>query len=241
MNVRNLFAKFKDNWYRLKDLDEESKEDYLNSLINRVNINNPHYIKDLPDFYFYNLVKEKCNIFFDEIGFECKRCLNSCCYFFELDSKTQEIGIQLYKEDYKLLKNSNEDLNGYIINEKINNKLIVNHLFPNPFNYSANRDILDNLGYASIGVIEKQNKSQCYYFDEKRKECKIHKYKPLTCHTYPFRFMKRSKGIDILIFDYCIFIKQKIEENKDKRFFTEKCIKLYSYWEFWIALSLFLK
>ena len=95
MNVEKLFTKFRENWEEVISYTEEKKEDYLTSLLNRVNINNPHYIKSLQDFYFHNLVKEKVNIFFNDIGFECKRCLESCCYFTELTYKNKKVGLQI--------------------------------------------------------------------------------------------------------------------------------------------------
>jgi len=81
MNVDKLFRKFKANWEAIKNQTENNIEIYLNSLINHVNINNPHYIQSLPNFFFYNLVKDKTIFFFNEIGFECKRCSESCCFF----------------------------------------------------------------------------------------------------------------------------------------------------------------
>lgn len=222
MDADRLFKKFKVNWTDLKNQTEENIEIYLNSLINRVNINNPHYIQSLPNFYFYNLVKQKVKIFFKEIGFECKRCSESCCFLRERYFKTKSLGIRIFKEDYELLKNADRDLNGYIIENDNYNPVFT--------------EIQENLGYGYIDIINKQNNSQCYYFDEKRLECKIYKYRPLVCFTYPFRFFKDLNELKILIFDYCIFIKNTVKNGNLKNF-----IKLYSYWEFWMALSLFLK
>ena len=226
MNVDKLFRKLKAKWEAIKKQTENNIENYLNSLINNVNINNPHYIQSLPNFYFYNLVKEKTKIFLNEIEFECKRCVESCCFFLELEYNSKAIGIQIFKEDYELLKNGEGDLNGYIIKNNIYS--------------SANTEIQQNLDYGYLDIIKKQDNFQCYYYDEKRLECKIHKYRPLICFTYPFRFIKRDNGIDLIIFDSCAFIKNNVENNTLKKF-AEKIIKRYSYWEFWIALSLFLK
>lgn len=226
MNVDKLFRKFKANWEAIKNQTENNIEIYLNSLINRININNPHYIQSLPNFYFYNLVKEKTEIFFNEIGFECKRCSESCCYFQEQEFKSKAIGIQIFKEDYELLKNGDGDLNGYIIDNDIYIPVFT--------------EIQWNFDYGYLDIIKKQDNFQCYYFDENRLECKIHKYRPLICFTYPFRFFKNINGLNIIIFDYCSFIKNNSENDTLKKF-KEKIIKLYSYWEFWIALSLFLK
>lgn len=240
MNVEKLFTKFKENWENLINHTEEKKEEYLKSLLNRVNINNPHYIKSLPDFYFYNLVKEKVNIFFNEIGFECKRCLKSCCYFNESIYKNKKVGTQIYKEDYELLKNADGDLNGYIIHDDFNINLKTDYNFSNLFNYPTKPEIQGNLDYGFIDVVKREDKYLCYYFDENRRECKIHRYRPLVCFLYPFRFRKHQKDLHILIYDYCIFIKNKIEANKNERF-KKKLINQYSYWEFWIALSIFLE
>jgi len=226
MNVDKLFRKFKANWEGIKNQTENNIEIYLKSLINRININNPHYIQSLPNFYFYNLVKEKANFFFYEIGFECKRCSESCCFFQEQDFKSKAIGIQIFKEDYELLKNADGDLNGYIID--------------NDMHIPVPTEIQLNLDYGYLDIIKKQDKFQCYYFDERRLECKIYKYRPLICFTYPFRFFKSINSLNTVIRDYCTFIKTNFE-NETPENFKEKVIKLYSYWELWIAYSLFLK
>jgi len=234
LNVEKLFTKFKENWVEIINYTEEKKEEYLRSLLNRVNINNPHYIKSLPDFYFYNLVKEKVNIFLDDIGFECKRCLESCCYFTEFAYKNKKVGLQIYKEDYELLKKANEDLNGFIKHNHFNSNKKSDISSSNLFNYPITTENQGNMDYGFIDVLKREDKYQCYYFDENRRECKINKYKPLVCFSFPFRFMKNQKELNIMIIKECSFFKDKIDP-------IEKIINTYSYWEFWIALSLFLK
>lgn len=220
MNIEKLFAKFKENWEQLSNHTEGQKENYLKLLLNRVNIDNPHYIKSLPDFYMYDLVKEKVDILFDDIEFECQRCLKSCCYFSEPEYRNKQLGIQFYKEDYELLKTANGDLNGFIIHDHFNTKI--------------NFDLQGNMDYGVVDMLKKDDKFQCYYFDGNEKECKIHRYKPLVCLLHPFRFYKHPKDLEIIIYDSCIFIKN----NTD---LSTKLINSYSYWEFWIALALFLK
>ncbi len=226
MIVDKLFRKFKTNWEAIKNQTEINIEIYLNSIIKYVNINNPHYIQSLPNFFFYKLVKDKTRIFFSEIGFECKRCSESCCFFQEQESKSKSIGIQIFTEDFELLKKDDGDLNGYIISNDISIPVFS--------------EIHWNIDYGYLDIIKKKDIFQCYYFDENRLECKIHKYRPLTCFTYPFRFFKNINGLNIMMFDSCAFINDNLEKDTPKKFY-EKIIKLYSYWEFWIALSLFLK
>ena len=234
MNVEKLFTKFRENWEEVISYTEEKKEDYLTSLLNRVNINNPHYIKSLPDFYFHNLVKEKVNIFFNDIGFECKRCLESCCYFTELTYKNKKVGLQIYKEDYELLKIANGDLKGYIKHNHFHTDIKTDSRSSNLFNYPIITENQGSLDYGFIDVLKREDKFQCYYFDENRRECKIHSYRPLICFLHPFRFIKDQKELNILMFNYCSFIKDKIDLKR-------KIINTYSYWEFWMASSLFLK
>jgi len=234
LNVEKLFTKFRENWEEVISYTEEKKENYLTSLLNRVNINNPHYIKSLPDFYFHNLVKEKVNIFFNDIGFECKRCLESCCYFTELAYKKKKVGLQIYKEDYDLLKNANGDTNGYIKHHHLNTKIKSDYSSSILFNYPLTSENQGNIDYGFIDVLKRNDNYQCYYFDENRGECRIHKYKPLVCFSFPFRFMKNQKELKIMIIKDCSFFKDKIAPIK-------KIINTYSYWEFWIAVSLFLK
>ncbi len=234
LNVEKLFTMFKENWKKLSKQTEEKKEEYLKSLLNRASINNPHYIKRLPDFYFYNLVKEKANMFLNDIGFECKRCLESCCYFIEFAYKNKKDGLQIYKEDYEVLKIANRDLNGYIKHNHFNTNVKSDYTSSNLFNYPTETENQGNMDYGFIDVLKREDKYQCYYFDENRGECKIHKYKPLVCFLFPFRFIKNQKELNIMIFKNCSFFNDKID-------LIEKIINTYSYWEFWIALSLFLK
>ena len=234
LNIEKLFTKFKENWEEIINYTEEKKEEYLTSLLNRVNTNNPHYIKSLPDFYFYDLVKEKVNIFLDDIGFECKRCLESCCYFTEFAYKNKKVGLQIYKEDYELLKKANGDLNGFIKHKQFNSNVKLDYTLSNLLNYPTRTESQGNLDYGFIDILKREDKYQCYYFDENRRECKIHRYRPLICSLYPFRFIKDQKELKIAIVDVCIFPNNKIDLNK-------KIINTYSYWEFWIAVSLFLK
>ena len=239
LNVEKIFTKFKENWIELVNLTEEQKEKYLNSLLNRVNINNPHYINTLPNFYFYNLVKKKISSVFKDIGFECKRCLKSCCYFDKHTYNNKEVGIQIYKEDYELLKNTNGDLSGYIIHKNIDINLKSNYSLFNRSNYSINPYFRGNFDYGFIDVIKRKDKYLCYYFDEDRRECKIHRSRPLVCFLFPFRFLKQQNDLHILYFDYCVFIHNMIGEEKGERF-KKQLLNQYSYWEFWIAVSLYL-
>ena len=220
MNIEKLFAKFKGNWEQLSDHTEEQKENYIKSLLNRVNIDNSHYIKNLPDLYIYNLVKEKVEILFNDVGFECQRCLKGCCYFTEPEYKNKQMGIPFYKEDYELLQTANGDLNGFIIYNHSNTKIKL--------------DIHGNMDYGFVDMFKRDHKFQCYYFDENERECKIHRNKPLVCFLYPFRFLKHPEDLEIRIYDSCIFIKNYADLGT-------KLINSYPYWEFWIALALFLK
>lgn len=243
MNIENLYKKFRENWESFKDRDKIGRYKYLTSLIDSVNLLNPHYLRKLPKRFFYDLVKKKFDVFANELNFKCRTCEDNCCFFSETEFLIKEIGI--YKEDYELLEDNNVDLNGYVVVKNSNEydyfKNIMKHKLSFPELIAFKEKVLSVLGYVkNLNIIEKKGKFQCYYYDEIKRKCKIHKYKPIVCYTFPIRITNSWNKVGLQFCEDCFYMKDMIKEHTYEGY-HDKCNAMQSFWEYNISVILFLK
>lgn len=243
MNVEKLYDVFNEKWGSFREKEKLERYRFLTSLINRVNTSNPHYLRQLPRHYFYNLIKEKFDIFMNGLGFECRKCEESCCYFSELEFIIKEIGI--YKEDYELLEDNNGDLNGYVIAKNPNEYNLIKTLIEDDVEISEfvkfKEKVMGLLGYVkNLNIIEKNGRLQCYYYDEINRKCKIHENKPIVCYTFPIRITNSWDKVGLQFCEDCNYIKTMIKEYSYEGYYNQ-CNEMKSFWEYNIAVILFLK
>jgi len=212
----------------------------VSALINQVHINNPHY--KIPKYILYNTVKEKALKFANDLNFQCLRCANSCCYFSKDETLIKEIGI--YSEDISLLKDNDQDLKGFeltyrddifnFVNSTFFNNLLTKNIF-----LKIQAQFVRLLGYeTNLKIIFKKGRYQCYYFNEKKNECKINEYKPLVCYTYPFRIQNNLERAGIMTATDCTFVKNNLLYGKN---YEEKIFDFKSFFEYYASVILFLE
>lgn len=243
MNVEKLYRILNEKWDYFREKERLDRYRFLTSLINRVNPLNPHYLRNRPKYYFYNLIKEKFDLFMNELNFKCRKCQKSCCYFSEMEFTIKEIGI--YEEDYEILKENNEDLNGYVLVKNpdeynLMKMFIENELEPSEF-IEFKKKVMDLLGYVkNLNIIEKNGRFQCYYYNEINHKCKIHKNKPIVCYTFPIRITNSWDKAGLQFCEDCNYIKAMTKEYTYDGYY-DKCNEMISFWEYNIAVILFLK
>ncbi len=200
-----LFNHFNNSFNKFNKFDSDRKSKYLNKLIKEVNL------KSKSGIFFYNLVKEKYDNYMKDIGFKCNRCNLSCCYL----EKEEYNNIYLYNEDLALFEKNNIDKRGLFIptdNEHLK--------------------FMQILGYVrAIKIFAENNKSQCFYYNSKNKQCKIYEFRPLFCYLFPFGILYGQ----FLISGNCQWIK-----NKSIEFIEKLSPNLKSNWEYNIAVMIFL-
>ena len=184
MDVNRLFhvvSKEQDKF--INQMHEQERMRFIIKKVNMVNLYSLKKFKRLPYDYFYNLVRLKRDLFVKEIGFQCKNCIESCCFFTEHEDNVHT-GVMLYKGDIDQLKKNNMDLKGITsLEENINPNIYIRY----GMTVDIFIELLNKAGFLkSIKLIKKQNILQCYYFDEAKQKCKIHKYKPITCYLFPY-------------------------------------------------------
>jgi len=198
MNVISFFKVFRRDFSNfIENMDDIKKLHYLAHKLSMVDIQSKKY----PPFYFYRLLKNRRDLFTNEIGFKCINCSNSCCYFSK--NKYSIIrGVFLYREDINRFKKYNINLEG-IVPIKQNINVNIESLC------GVSRDrLVENLNILGIEyglrLIDKDEKLQCYFYNDKENKCKIHKYKPLTCYIHPF--VMNFSGTEIIYAEECPLI-----------------------------------
>ena len=254
MNVERMYKNFNEDFDSFIEKEENEKWILCSSLISRISLDNPHY--KLTEEMIYNLVKEKFDIFIDDIGFKCKRCKGSCCFFDKIEYELKEFGI--YEEDYNLLKEKDLDVSGFIIyrgdehldifkkfgNLRGNLQEIgsyVDKMNKEDF-IKIRKELYISLGYRFDLKIIKINddKYHCYYYDIISNSCKIHPFKPLICYTYPFRVSNSPDQIGILIADDCNHNIERIS-NSSYDGFQDYITKRKTYWEYLLSTMVFFR
>jgi len=114
-------------------------------LVSRVNIDNRV-------FYFYNLLKEKFDIFISDLGFKCSRCERGCC---ELVRVNDKLSSGIVKEDFNQLRKNKIDIKGCI-------GLIDNEM----------RDNMRGFYIKELKTMKDDAKSltRCYYYDSNKRK-----------------------------------------------------------------------
>jgi len=139
-SVLNIFEIFKNDYIHFSKKSIPDKNDYVDLLVSRVNIDNRV-------FYFYNLLKEKFDIFISDLGFKCLRCERGCC---ELVKVNDKVSSGIVKEDFIQLRKNKVDFNGCI-------GLIDREIRDNTRDFYIKE--LKTVKDAATGL------TRCYYFD----------------------------------------------------------------------------
>jgi Fe-S-cluster containining protein len=241
MNIQNMFKRFRQSYESFKSKDSLGKAKYLSRLVKMVSLENPHY--HLGKYELIKLVKKKFHLLIDDLGFECRRCEESCCFFDLSEVFLMDIG--LYKEDIEVLKENNVDMKGILFKPSKLQYKVVSQVLNLDISYELfseiKRDVERTVGYEGdlrMEMDKKEGRVRCYYYDVKEKRCKIHQYKPLVCETFPIRVQNNEKRVGILFCEDCKFIEEKCGELGVEGF-NEKMMSYYSYWEYILAIMLF--
>jgi Fe-S-cluster containining protein len=207
LSIKNLYSAFNQNWQKFQIMDDASRSGFINSLSSKANL------KSKRPLYFYDLLKEKYDKFIDDLGFKCFRCEVNACI-----PEDESVGV--FEEDIKLLKKNDVDKKGIII-----------PVVPDFYR------LLKEAGYKRVlKLVNTDGIKHCYYYNMKKRECRIYPYRPLTCYLFPFLIKnKRSE-----VFLNCGWMTNKLKELKDLKILDEQIESFESYYEFQIAVILFL-
>ncbi|MFX1237007.1 MAG: YkgJ family cysteine cluster protein [Promethearchaeota archaeon] len=139
-----------------------------------------------------------------EFRFKCNQCGNCC--------KDKNTIVNVTYHDILTLKNAlNLSVDetfvvlGFYVFEKPPTELELTKMVVPP--------IQTENGLAFVGLFKNQS-GVCYFFDDKKRKCKIYKARPIFCKTFPYSFKilvdtktKKRKGIEIYLTDkgheYC--------------------------------------
>ncbi len=215
--------------------------EFLLKLAKEVNMENYKRFDKNIGMTLYNKVKETFDAFISEIGFKCLRCEKSCCYFTEGENLHD---FDIYSEDIELIRKVDKDLAGI---DNFSNKAMFfkdpevmksQDVFTNEEIEKIKVNMMKMLGYEkNMKIIQINGKYQCYYYDQKTQSCTIHDYKPLVCYTFPYRIVNNETKAGLMYCGDCNFN----DKNYTHKSFHEKALFLTTYYEYLLAVSLFLR